>query len=208
MDRSAVIRDWPGRGTRPLARACVAVATLVAGLAPLPTFASVGTGVGASALVLADSAHAGGSYSLGSFYLVNTGTEASRYAVHVERFGRGTTRDVPASWIALARTDIGLDPGKSASVPVTLTVPADAAAGDYMTDLVAGTVTPSSGGGGTSLGAAAATEVRFSVTAGGGLIPWPWPTWVYLPLVGGLVLGAAWIGIRRAGVRLQIEWRH
>ena len=91
---------------------------------------------------------------------MNTGTEAYHYAVHVQRLTQGGQRHVPAGWIGGGREDIPLAPAQSTTIPVTLTVPVDAAPGAYVTNLVAGTTAPSISPA-AAVGAAAVAEVRF-----------------------------------------------
>lgn len=194
------------RVCRAAAVGVVAVAAALAALAPLHVRASVGTGVQAGAIVLPDTAEPGHSYELPRLYIVNTGTEASRYAVHVQRLTHGAEHDVPMAWISLGTTDISLAPGRSLTVPVRLRVPTDAASGDYLTNLVVGTTTPGTTSG-AALGAAAAAELRFSVVPGGRHLPWPWPWWAYTVVFGAALIVIAALLQRRLGVRLSVHVR-
>jgi hypothetical protein len=178
----------------------------VAGLAPLHAGASVGTGVGANPITLADPAQPGHSYALPRLYVVNTGTETSRYSVRVVRIEQGRQHAVPSSWVAVPGDALVLDPKAAVFVPLTLNVPAGAAGGDYMSDLVAGTVAPGATSG-ASLGAQAATRLLFTVGPAEGGPLWPPPLWV--ELVAGLaVLGALGLAVRRSGLRFHVERRH
>lgn len=182
---------------------CLALA--VAGFLPIAAEASLGTGVSASPIVLAESAHPGNSYALPAMYVVNTGTEPSDYAVHVARLSQGAQRVAPAGWIHIGKPRFHLDPKQATSVPLTLDVPADASPGDYMTNLVAGTVPPGSTSG-LALGAAAAAKLLFSVTPSPGVqFPWPWPVWVYVILALVLVAAAGMYLYRRLGLSVQIQ---
>jgi len=183
------------------AAACAAIA-----LVPLYAAASVGTGVGANPIVLSEQAQPGHSYLLPQLYVVNTGTEASHYRVRVERLEKGAQRDVPSGWVELPTSPVTLAAGGSTRLSLRLAVPAGAVPGDYMTDLVVGTVAPG-GASGTSLGAAAATQLRFSVAAVNEGFSWPLPFWVDTLLIAGAVVVALVFLARRAGVRLQVEWR-
>ena len=128
-------------------------------LAHLHATTSVVTSVHASPIVLCDSAEPGRSYDLPWLYIMNTGTEASHYAVIVKRLTQGVPRDVPAGRIGGGREDLPLAPGQSTTIPLTRTVPGDAAPGEYLTNLVAGTTAPSVNSG-VAVGAAATAEVR------------------------------------------------
>jgi hypothetical protein len=91
--------------------------------------ADVGAGVSASPVVLRTQARPGNSVRLPDLYVVNTGTEASIYRLKVEELSPGEGRVVPPAWVHFARNDFPLLPKESASVPLTLSVPADALTG-------------------------------------------------------------------------------
>src|SRR2546423_13412021 len=109
---------------------------------PIEAEASLGTGVGASPITLADPVRPGQNYQLPSLYVVNTGTEASDYGVHVARLSQGTQRDVPASWVHIGKPRFHLEPNQSTTVPLNLALPDNAPPGDYLTNLVAGPGAP------------------------------------------------------------------
>jgi hypothetical protein len=191
---------------RRMTRIGAAAACAAAVMVPLHAAASIGTGVGANPIVLTEVAQPGHSYTLPQLYIVNTGTEASPYGVRVTRLEKGSQRDVPNSWVELPRSPIVLAAGEATRVPVRLLVPAGAAPGDYMTNLVAGTVAPGRTSG-TSLGAAAATQLRFSVASVDAGFQWPVPFWVDLLLIAGTLAASAMLLARRAGLRLHVERR-
>src|SRR3982074_1449235 len=86
---------------------------VAANLAPVGGGGGAGPGVGAPPITLSETAIPGHSYTLPSLYLVNTGTETSRYGVRVARLEQGQQRDVPTSWVAVASTTLNLDPKAS-----------------------------------------------------------------------------------------------
>ncbi len=174
---------------------------------PTAAGADVGAGVGASPIVLSSVADPGHTYRLPSLYVVNTGTVASAYRVRVERLSRGTGRTVPTGWVHFGRNDLSLGPKESASIPITLEVPANSAAGDYLSDLVAGTMAERASGGGAVIGAQAATKLVFRVSSGPPSFPWPSPGWAYAVAGTGLATGAAVMAQRRLGLRLRFERR-
>jgi len=166
--------------------------------------ADVGAGVGASPIVLEAVAHPGHTYRLPGLYVINTGTVSSTYHIHVEHLSPGPSRTVPPAWVQFERNNFLLQPKESASVPMTLSIPADAVSGKYSSDLVAGTVAPS-GSGPFVPGAEAATELRFQVGEGGFL--WAWPWWAYA-IAAMAVVAATAVGLqRRLGFRLLVERR-
>jgi hypothetical protein len=194
--------------TRSARRCCLlllAVATLIF-VRPVMALASVGAGVGASPIVLTSVARPGHTYRLPSLYVINTGTVASVYRVRVDRLTPGPELAVPPDWIHFDLNDFLLEPRQTASVPITLNVPANAAPGSYVSDLVAGTVPERAPGSTTAVGAQAATKLMFHVGSGASF-PWPGPWWAY-GLAVLVVLSAAAVFIqRRLGLRFNVERR-
>jgi len=177
---------------------------LVAALAPaVAAYASIGVGIQSNPVRLGGVAHPGGSYTLPSLYVINTGTEPESVSVRVERLetGSGPGWNVPASWIQISDQGTQLAPNQSALISLELHTPGSARPGSYATDLVA---TGSTAGtpGVVNFGAAAATGLEFSVTPGPapGIAAWRW--WLFVALI---VLTAVIVIVRRAGLRIHIE---
>lgn len=169
-----------------------------------PRSESIGAGVGANPIALDRPASPGGSYRLPGLYVVNTGTGAGTFRVAIKRLSPGSEHEVPASWVALDSTEFGLAGYQSATIPLHLNVPADAQPGDYMTNLLAGTIGAGASGGGATFGAAAATKLTFSVAAQS-KGPLTAPTRLLVG-VGLLALVAVLaIAVKRSGVRLEIR---
>jgi len=166
--------------------------------------ASIGVGVQANPVQLTAAVRPGGSYPLPSLYVVNTGTEAETISVEVKRMSSGPGQTIPAAWIRVGDSGEQLQPRQQALIPLQLNTPASAKPGRYRSDLV---VTGSGAAtGAIHFGAAAATELEFSVVPGPapggflGLALWKW--W----LIGILaVFGLAVYGIRHLGLRIRIE---
>ena len=171
-----------------------------------PASASIGVGVQANPVSLNGVAHPGGSYPLPSLYVVNTGTQAESMTVRVERLSSGPGRTIPQSWIRVDNLGGLLPPKQSARISLELVAPADAAPGDYVSDIVVtGSTAPVAG---INFGAAAATRLEFRITpgpaAGSWLSPRAWTWWA----IGGLALAiAAIFGWRRSGLRIRVERR-
>jgi hypothetical protein len=184
-------------------RRAVASALLAGVLMALPpdAAASLGTGVGASPIMLAQAAIPGHAYKLPGLYVLNTGTVRSRYHVRVQRLSPGNARTLPATWVTLQQNDFVLRPHHSATVPFTITIPKNAASGKYLSDLVASTSSARRAGG-TALGAAAATKIGLSVGATPGSIPWGT---IGLLLLGAIALTGATYGLRRSGLHVRLE---
>lgn len=172
---------------------------------PAASYASVGVGVQAGPVRLTGVAHPGSQYALPPLYVINTGTQSESVAITIDRISSGTGRTVPPRWIAVSSAPVRLAHDQSARVPLSLTVPAGAAAGRYFSDVVAkGTAQLSAGG--ANLGVAAATDLEFTVvpgalaTGGAGVPGWLLP---YVAAV--IVAAAAVVVIRRTGIRVRIE---
>jgi len=133
--------------------------------------ASTGTGIQASPVCLAAPAQPGHTYPLGGVYVADTGSGTASLSVAAaplwpgQRVYRGELAVTP-SWVTFSPSAVTLGPGQGASVPGALTVPAGAARGVYVADIIAG---PQAGpalpgsGGYAQLAAAAATLLIFSV---------------------------------------------
>jgi hypothetical protein len=187
--------------------AWVAVGAACLALLPVPVAATVGTGVGASPITLAEPAQPGHSYRLPALYVINTGTESSYYMVRVQAIGQSQGKAVPASWIQFGRNHFQLQPKQALAVPITLAVPGNATTGTYRSYLAAGTV-PASPTSGVAFGAAAATRLEFTVARPGGFtFPWPWPLWVWLLVVLLVLVGGGLLLLRASGLGIQIERR-
>src|SRR3984885_12006702 len=165
--------------------------------------ASIGVGVQAAPVRLADAALTGQSYSLPSVYVSDTGTQPETIAVRVDRLSTGRGRSVPPSWVRATGPAVHLSPGQGAQVPLQLAVPAGAKPGRYLSDIVV-SASPGATAGHVNLGVAAATPLEFTVRQGvppSPLVPtWTW--WFTAGLVGLLVVG---LGLRRSGVRIRVQ---
>jgi hypothetical protein len=182
------------------------VALAVLGPAPAAQ-ASIGVGIQANPVTLSAAVRAGGSYTLPSLYVVNTGSQAESITVEVKRLSSGTGQTVPASWIKVGSTGGQLQARQQELIPLQLNAPAGAKPGRYRSDLVVtGSAGPAASAGGVQFGAAAATGLEFSIVPGPvsddflGLPPWKW--WLIgIVALGGLV----WFGVRRSGLRVRFE---
>ncbi len=178
-------------------------------LAPAAS-ATVGVGVGADALTPNTAVRAGSHVALPSLYVVNTGTETVRIGIAVERLVRGSAgAPVPIGWVHVAPTSVELSPRASTYVGVTLFVPVGATSGRYRTDLVASASTrPVPGRTSARVGAAAATEVSFTIAGNApakAASEGPSRRWwaAVVLLFGALAAGTVWW--RRSGLRLRVR---
>ena len=167
--------------------------------------ASIGVGVQAAPVRLANVALTGQSYALPPVYVLDTGTQPESITVRVDRLSAGQGRGVPQSWIRMTGPALQLSPRQSAQIPLELVVPAGAKSGRYLSDIVV-TGSPGVSAGHVNLGVAAATPLEFSVRAGSAPGPSPLvPTWTWWFGAGLLALLAAGLGVRRSGIRIRIE---
>jgi hypothetical protein len=169
--------------------------------------ADVGAGIGADPILLPQPALPGHGYSMPPVYVVNTGTEPSRYGLVLQRLRQGDDTTVPTQWVTFGKNDFTLGPKESTTVDVTLNVPPDARTGGYASNVVVATIPPGAVAGGTALGARAATDLKFQVSKAPPLIPWPWPWWTYLTLGAAILLAGGEAVRRRLGIRIQLERR-
>jgi hypothetical protein len=167
--------------------------------------ASIGVGVQAGPVRLADAALTGQSYALPPVYVVNTGTQPESVAVRVDRLSTGRGRSVPQSWIRMTGPAVRLSPQQGTKIPLELVVPAGAKSGRYLSDVVV-TGAPGISAGHVNLGVAAATPLEFSVRPGPATGPGPLvPPWTWWFAAGLLALLAVGLGLRRSGIRIRIE---
>jgi hypothetical protein len=172
---------------------------------PGPAQASIGVGVQGAPVRLRTIARPGSSYALPPVYVVNTGTQDESISMRIQRLSHGPGRTVPPSWIQFTGDGMQLSAGKSARVPLELVVPAGAAPGKYLSDVVVvGSAAISVGK--ANLGVAAATKLEFSVGqgSGSGLGFPPWTLWT----MGGLLLAAAaMLAFRVSGLQVRVVRR-
>jgi hypothetical protein len=183
----------------------VPVGLLIALAFPAISYASVGVGIQAGPVQLTGPAHPGGSYALPPVYVVNTGSQSESATIRIERISPGVGRTVPPAWITVPGQPVSLSQNQSASIPLQLTVPANARPGSYFSDVVVhGSAAISVGS--ANFAVAAATKLEFRVVPG--VVPASWlglPGWL-LPAVGGLAgLAILVVAVRRSGVRIRIE---
>jgi hypothetical protein len=166
-----------------------------------PARASIGVGVQANPVSLTGAAHPGASYALPSLYVVNTGTQAESMSVRVVRRA-GIGRAIPGSWIHIGALGGQLAPKQSAQIALELVTPAEAAPGNYASDIVVtGSTAPVAG---VNFGAAAATKLEFTITPGPPGGSW-FPGWMWWVIGGLVILAAASFGWRRSGLRIRVE---
>ena len=190
-----------------------AVVTLVALLSTGRALAQVGVGLDSGKIDVTQRLAKGGSYQLPVVAVRNPGGERSTYQMGVTYLQGEPSRRPSAEWFTFAPRDFTLEPGAVQAVRITLDIPVGAAPADYAA-LIQAQVSPTGEGG--RVGAAAATQLTFTVAASTALEAWfvhtrgwldaraPW--WYLLP---GLALAAlaVWWLARRFRLNLRIERR-
>jgi hypothetical protein len=183
----------------------VLAACLLGTVAAAAAGTGMGAGVGADPIVLSQPARAGGAYALPSLYVVNTGSVTATYRITLQRLPGQHGLTVPPGWVQIAPSQVSLSPGRSIMVGLRLVVPKRATHGRYASGLLA---TALAGRGGTNVatGAAAATDLRFTIAGGA-------PPRSALPfrnlLLGAIPLlaGAAFLVWHGRGYSIRIERR-
>lgn len=111
----------------------------------------------------------GGEYRLPSIGVRNPGTETSTYRMGVAYLEDQRGRRPPESWFTFEPPVLTLDPGEARPVSVTLDIPAAARPDDYEA-LLKAEIAPE--GEGTTVGAAAAARLKFTVKPSNILQAW------------------------------------
>jgi hypothetical protein len=180
-----------------LAIAAIVLVTVALGATPLAVQADRGVAMDVGAIDVDDRLSRGGEYRLPDLGVRNPGTERTTYAMGVGHVVDQSGREAPPAWFGFEPAELTLDPGEAAPVSVTLDIPSGARPDDYEALLRAEIVT---GNEGTTVGAAAATRITFTVKPSNLLQAWqleaedwfrdnqPWATIVPLAAVLAAVL--------------------
>jgi len=130
-------------------------------LFPALALASVGVGVNLGKIEIDQPLKAGGIYNFPSLGVINTGDEAGDYELEVTYHQDQPQLRPAQEWFVFTPDQFHLEPGKSQSVAVKLSLPMKVKPGDYFAYLEAHPVIKV--GPGTTIGVAAATKTYFSV---------------------------------------------
>jgi len=189
------------------------LAALLAVILPADAVADPGVGVSLGRIEIADKLRPGGSYTLPSLSVLNTGDEPGDYAVGISYLESDERLRPPATWFDLVPQRFSLEPGQAQVVRVRMLLPTGAEPGDYSALIEAG---PAVKRGSVRIGVAAATRLSFTVTPTSWLQAqrlrlnrWleesePWSTIVPGSLLGGVVI----LALRRfVPFRVRVERR-
>jgi uncharacterized membrane protein len=161
--------------------------------------AQVGVGVNVGKIRVDESVSPGGSYTLPTIGVVNTGHDPSEYGLRITYQFEQEALEPPKKWFSFKPELFQLEPGKTQNVEIRLDLPLTARPGDYFALIEAYPVS-SGGGGGVSIGISAATKLDFTVKPSNvfsAAFLWsyhrfvdgsPW-SWIGVGIFGGAVLG-------------------
>jgi hypothetical protein len=145
----------------PAARWLLAAAVIGAlAVAAADAHADRGVGVNLGRIRIEDHLKPGGSYSLPVLGVVNTGDEPSEYEVVINHLQGEDKLPPPPGWFSVQPDRFSLEPGRVQTVRIRLTLPTEAEPGDYFAFIEAH-LAPT--GGAATVGAAAATQLSFTV---------------------------------------------
>jgi hypothetical protein len=128
---------------------------------PLMVFAAIGVGVGAGKIKVNEPLKPGGTYELPVLPVFNTGDEPADYGIRITYHAEQIQIRPAQEWFNFNPSSFHLEPGKSQSVAIKLTLPVKTKPGDYFGYLEAYPVIKA--GAGASVGVAAATKLYFTV---------------------------------------------
>jgi hypothetical protein len=145
--------------------ASVVTINLVVAVIIVPiTFGLVSVGVGTGKIVVDESVKPGGIYNLPPLTIFNNGDEKTDYGIETTFNETQAQLKPETSWFNFSPATFTLEPQKTQTVHVQLTVPVNTHPGDYFAYLEAHPVVKANAGS-TSIGIAAATKLSFSVVA-------------------------------------------
>ncbi len=131
---------------------------------PSAAVAKLGVGVGLGKINIDEELSPGGIYKLPAVPVLNTGDEAADYEVEVTFLSEQEQEQPDAKWFSFTPQSFHLEPGKSQTVEVSMTLPVGTRPGDYFAFLEAH---PVKKGEGVTIGIAAATKLNFTVKPAG-----------------------------------------
>jgi hypothetical protein len=130
---------------------------------PSVIFAKIGVGVGIGKIEIDEPLKAGGVYNLTPLAVINTGDEPSDYEISIAFHSDQPELRPEKEWFSFDPSPFHMEPGKSQTVAVQLTLPVKTQPGNYFAYLEARPVKKAVTTGGASIGVAAATKLYFTV---------------------------------------------
>jgi len=187
------------------------LALAVASLGPTRyAWADPGVAISTGRIDVTDSLAPGGRYHLPTLTVSNIGDRSASYEVTIAYLNDDDRARPPRSWFDVTPSEFELMPGDAEAVAVSLTLPTGADPGSYMALIEAHPVALRSG---TTVVAAAAARVEFSVKQSSWMAAWrlravraieEHEPWSYV--VPTFALGALFVYSVRRRLRIRIEF--
>jgi hypothetical protein len=192
-------------------RSSLRLAPLLSGVAllfalpitPGAVVATQGVALDTGRIIVPETLTAGERYTLPPITLSNPGSERCAYALSIGRAGDESGLEPLAGWFRFAPQTVRLRPGHAREVRITIMLPVDVQVGRYeavIQAVIGGT------GNGTSVSAAAATRLEFTVAGAGSASGDQMSSGPMLPVVI-LAVGAAAAAALLGRYRLRIDVR-
>jgi hypothetical protein len=138
------------------------MAVCIVGALAAPATADTGVGVDLAEINIDEILAAGNIYNLPAVGVINTGDRIADYEVEITYMSEQEEMTPSAGWFRFDPQRFSLEAGTSKKISISLHIPEDASAGQYFALIEAHPVVE--GGTGATIGIAAATKLRFSVS--------------------------------------------
>lgn len=138
------------------------IAICIVGALPAPAAADIGVGVDLREISIDEILTAGNVYNLPAVGVINTGDRTTDYEVGITYMSEQEEMTPSADWFQFDPQRFSLEGGTSKKVSISLHIPEDASPGHYFALIEAHPLLEGSGT--TTIGIAAATKLRFSVS--------------------------------------------
>ncbi len=193
-----------------LAALCLSAALLLASLLPIAS-ADQGVSISVGRIDVSRRLAPGGRYHLPTLSVSNIGDRAERYEVVINYLQEADRDRPPRGWFDISPSVIDLAPGESSAIELDIDLPPGARPGSYVALVEAH---PAAAPGGTTISAAAATQVSFTVKPSNWMEAWrlelsrtiedyaPWSYVLPAFALGALLLYGARRSLR---VRINVE---
>ena len=186
-------------------------------LLPGTALGQAGVGVNVGKIQVDETVSPGGSYTLPSIGVINTGHDAAEYSLRIIYEFEQTALEPAEDWFSFNPGRFRLEPNQSQSVEIVLKLPLTVRPGDYFTFIQAYVVSEvGQGDGWVVVGVAAATRLNFTVKPSNvfsASFLWSFHrfrdaspfSWIGVGIVGALVLG--FVFYKFVPIRIQVGRR-
>ena len=135
----------------------------------------------------------------------NPGTESAAYQMLAQPLNGEPQLPIDPAWFGFEPATFDLDGGAAQEIQVTLTVPADADAGDYLALVTAQLVLGEPETSGAQVGAAVATKLYFTVPSAPESSSSGIPIGIVIGVIAAAVLVVGIVVWRRSGIKLSVS---